>query len=194
MKKDLILKTAAKLFAERGYSRTSTALLAKEAGVAEGTIFRHFSNKEDIFITLLKRLHSRMETNIYQYYEIQGPETSIERIIFFIKACYTFVQQNSTDFALLLRDAPGSYGEPNSLAFTHAKKIYLILQDHFQSAIEDGQKLGDIRPELHAGDTACLIASSMVGLMRVVHLDFLHPSEEILKNLMYNTRILLQKN
>ncbi len=193
MKKDIILETAARLFAERGYARTSTALLAKEAGVAEGTIFRHFSNKEDIFLALIKRLHDKMRHGIYQYYDIQGPENSIERITFFIKASYTFVHQNKTDFALILRDAPGCYGEPESQAFEKAKLIYFILQDHFQKAIEEGKTEGLIREEVHPQDTACLIATSLVGLMRVVHLGFLQPSENMLKHLMANTKAMLEK-
>ena len=53
MKRDAILRTAARLFAERGFSNTPTILLAQEAGVAEGTIFRHFKTKDEIFFVLI---------------------------------------------------------------------------------------------------------------------------------------------
>lgn len=45
-----ILKAARKLFARRGYDGTTTRDLAHEAGVAEGTIFRHFENKKAILV------------------------------------------------------------------------------------------------------------------------------------------------
>ncbi|MEL6579425.1 MAG: TetR/AcrR family transcriptional regulator [Cyanobacteria bacterium J06621_12] len=45
-----ILKAALQLFAKRGYDGTTTKDLAKSAGVAEGTLFRHFSNKKAILI------------------------------------------------------------------------------------------------------------------------------------------------
>jgi AcrR family transcriptional regulator len=45
-----ILKAARKLFARRGYDGTTTRDLAQEAGVAEGTIFRHFENKKAILV------------------------------------------------------------------------------------------------------------------------------------------------
>lgn len=45
-----ILQAALKLFAKRGYEATTTKDLAKSAGVAEGTLFRHFSNKKAILI------------------------------------------------------------------------------------------------------------------------------------------------
>lgn len=45
-----ILQAAKKLFARQGYDGTTTRELAQEAGVAEGTIFRHFESKKAILI------------------------------------------------------------------------------------------------------------------------------------------------
>ena len=48
--KQRILKAAQRLFASRGYEGTTTRDLASAAGVAEGTLFRHFENKKAILI------------------------------------------------------------------------------------------------------------------------------------------------
>ncbi|MDY6940648.1 MAG: helix-turn-helix domain-containing protein [Cyanobacteriota bacterium] len=45
-----ILASAQRLFARRGFEGTTTRALAQEAGVAEGTLFRHFDNKKAILI------------------------------------------------------------------------------------------------------------------------------------------------
>ncbi|MDF0553278.1 TetR/AcrR family transcriptional regulator [Kamptonema sp. UHCC 0994] len=45
-----ILQAAQRLFARKGYEGTTTASLAQAAGVAEGTLFRHFANKKAILI------------------------------------------------------------------------------------------------------------------------------------------------
>jgi len=45
-----ILQAALQLFARQGYDGTTTKDLAKSAGVAEGTLFRHFANKKAILI------------------------------------------------------------------------------------------------------------------------------------------------
>ncbi|HEY9795420.1 MAG TPA: helix-turn-helix domain-containing protein, partial [Leptolyngbyaceae cyanobacterium] len=45
-----ILQAAQHLFAHRGYDGTTTRDLACAAGVAEGTLFRHFENKKAILI------------------------------------------------------------------------------------------------------------------------------------------------
>jgi AcrR family transcriptional regulator len=50
-----ILKAAEKLFAKRGYGATTTRELAEAAGVAEGTLFRHFENKKAILVEVATR-------------------------------------------------------------------------------------------------------------------------------------------
>ena len=50
--KSKILEAAQKLFAHQGFSGTTTRDLAEKAGVAEGTIFRHFPNKKAILVEL----------------------------------------------------------------------------------------------------------------------------------------------
>ncbi|BAT56099.1 Transcriptional Regulator, TetR family [Nostoc sp. NIES-3756] len=45
-----ILQAALKLFAAQGFDGTTTRDLAQAAGVAEGTLFRHFPNKKAILV------------------------------------------------------------------------------------------------------------------------------------------------
>lgn len=45
-KKQRLVEITIKLIAERGFDKTTTAAIAKESKVGEGTIYRHFKNKE----------------------------------------------------------------------------------------------------------------------------------------------------
>jgi AcrR family transcriptional regulator len=48
--REKILKAAQRLFACNGYDGTTTKELAEKAGIAEGTLFRHFANKKAILV------------------------------------------------------------------------------------------------------------------------------------------------
>ncbi|GAB6097219.1 hypothetical protein JCM14469_34730 [Desulfatiferula olefinivorans] len=48
-----ILDAARHLFADKGYDRTATADIAKRAGVAEGTLYEYFKNKEDLLFSCI---------------------------------------------------------------------------------------------------------------------------------------------
>lgn len=53
-KYDIILDAALKVIAENGFHGSQVAKIAKEAGVADGTIYLYFRNKEDILISLFQ--------------------------------------------------------------------------------------------------------------------------------------------
>lgn len=52
-KEKRILEAAVNVFSEKGFSAATTSEIAKQAGVAEGTIFRYFKTKKDILRNIL---------------------------------------------------------------------------------------------------------------------------------------------
>lgn len=52
-KQKKIIISAIESFAEKGFSATSTSEIAKKAGVAEGTIFRHYKTKKDLLLAIV---------------------------------------------------------------------------------------------------------------------------------------------
>jgi AcrR family transcriptional regulator len=57
-KRDTILDAAQSVFAERGYHRTTIKDIAARAGVADGTVYNYFDNKD----ALLSALFDRFQT------------------------------------------------------------------------------------------------------------------------------------
>ncbi len=60
-----LIRTALELFTTRGYHDTTTAQIAKKAGIAEGTIYRHFASKQQLFNEMY-RAAQRWATKIVQ--------------------------------------------------------------------------------------------------------------------------------
>ena len=54
-----ILQAAVDVFAEKGFAGTPTAEIAKRAGVAEGTIFKHYKTKKDLLLGVVAPLFAR---------------------------------------------------------------------------------------------------------------------------------------
>ncbi|UZP67388.1 TetR/AcrR family transcriptional regulator [Desulfovibrio mangrovi] len=194
MKRDVILETAARLFAERGFNNTPTSLLAKEAGVAEGTIFRHFQTKDDIFFTLINNVKTQLISDIEKYLEVRGPENALEKLESVIKSFYVFVKKNNMEFSLIFRDAPTRYGQRHDDVFLQIKEIYSYVTNYLKEAIEEGKKEGTIRSDVSAQEFADMLMSTMVGLVRAVHFGFIESSDDILKNVIESyTRLLSNK-
>ena len=59
-----ILTQAAKLFAERGYDKTDTTLLAETVGVGKGTVYRYFPSKRQLFLAAADRVMRMMRERV----------------------------------------------------------------------------------------------------------------------------------
>src|SRR5690349_24893999 len=54
-KRERILTAAERIFARRGFFAAKVSDVAKEAGVADGTIYLYFKSKDDLLISLFER-------------------------------------------------------------------------------------------------------------------------------------------
>ena len=80
-KKEKILSSALELFANYGYNGVSTNKIAKEAGVSEGLIFRHFKNKEGLLNDILQ-LAFEKAANIYEHIIVEeNPKQVLRKTI-----------------------------------------------------------------------------------------------------------------
>ena len=82
-KKEIILNTALKLFADKGYHATSISAIAKEAGISKGLMYNYFESKESLLIKLY-------ESYLEMFMEMINPnhddEISNEEMEHFLKA------------------------------------------------------------------------------------------------------------
>ena len=63
-KRDKLLQTALELFVSQGINATPTSKIAKEAGIATGTLFYFFPTKEDLIISLYLKLKAQAAESI----------------------------------------------------------------------------------------------------------------------------------
>jgi AcrR family transcriptional regulator len=59
--RERLLQAAQELIEEGGYGAASVAAIAERAGVAAGTLYRHFPSKEQLFVELFRSVCSREE-------------------------------------------------------------------------------------------------------------------------------------
>lgn len=89
-KQQNIVKAALKLFATQGYASTSTSKVAKEAGVSEGLIFRHFGNKEGLLNAIMEMANESMQAKMGAIVMVSDPKEMLTRLfdmLFSIPEC-----------------------------------------------------------------------------------------------------------
>jgi TetR/AcrR family fatty acid metabolism transcriptional regulator len=82
-KRERILDAAVVEIARRGYYRTTVAHIARRAGVADGTIYLYFTNKEDVLVSVFDRAMRRFSGLAREIVEDEGADavTKLRRIV-----------------------------------------------------------------------------------------------------------------
>ncbi len=65
-RRDQILDAAARLFAQKGFHTTTIRDIAKEAGIADGTIYNYFKNKTALLLGIFNRMRTLLEPDEHE--------------------------------------------------------------------------------------------------------------------------------
>lgn len=76
-----LMEAGSRFFAERGLSSVSVDMLVKEAGIAKGSFYKFFNNKEELCFFCLMDLEKRVRENILQKVEGLNPGEKIRELI-----------------------------------------------------------------------------------------------------------------
>jgi len=164
-KKTAILQCATRLFALKGYKDTSMSELAKNVGIAQGTIFYHFKTKQDIFLEILKTAREDILFEFDRYTSNRKFETGIEMMEGAI-SFYLYLAGLKEDLFLLLhRRYPYELANVNPVCREHLESIYNCFVDIFEHAILAGKADGSIGP-IPAKKTALIVFTMVDGLVR----------------------------
>lgn len=123
-----ILRAAAKLFLEKGYSQVSMIEIAKEAGIGETAMYKDFKTKENILCELVRYvLEGQFETTAKFLSGITD-----DKILFY--AAETTLQLYMTESGEYIRDLYSTaYSLPNTTKIiqdTITVKLEAIFKDH----------------------------------------------------------------
>lgn len=104
-----LMQAAARIVAGEGMAAATTAAIAAEAGVAEGTLYRHFESKDDLLIAAYRQMKQEVFIDA-----ANGLDTSIappERLKRTWKAIYLAYRANKDAFAFGQRFAESALAE-----------------------------------------------------------------------------------
>ena len=80
--RERLLRAAQDVIDEGGYTAASVVAIAERAGVASGTLYRHFSSKEELFVELFRSVCEREIRAMRAAAESMPPEAShVDRIV-----------------------------------------------------------------------------------------------------------------
>jgi len=148
-----IFETSMKLFAEKGYDATSVEEITAVVGIAKGTLYYHFSSKEEIFNFLIDEGMKLLQNSI----EIKTAkcENAIEKLKAVILIQIKVLVKYEDLLTILLSQIWGK--EPRNIKLK--EYIFKYIETIEQIVIEGIQK-----DEIHSSKDPKVLASGIFGL------------------------------
>lgn len=142
-KYQLIIEAAVIVMAENGYHKSQVSKIARKAGVADGTIYLYFKNKEDILVSLFEeKMGQFIDKTIHSIEHKQNANEKLKTLIEmhfkqlaedYHLAIVTQLELRQSDAALRMK-------------INHVLKPYLTVID---SVIQTGMQENIFRNDLH---------------------------------------------
>lgn len=130
--KDKILNAALKLFIKEGFHGTSTAKIAKEAGVSNGALFYHFKTKEDLISKLY--IKTKEDYKSYLLDHMVSHKTSKSNIKQLWLSCVHWSLENMDCMTFYLMFSNSPYID--NLSKKEASRNFDFIFELFQEAID----------------------------------------------------------
>jgi len=144
-KRNRILQAAISVFAKKGFFHAKISEIANEAGVADGTIYLYFQNKDHLLISIFEEKMEEIITRVRR--AITPIESNAEKLQKFIEMHASLVIENpslSHVFQVELRQSGTFMKQYKPVKF---QEFLEILAD----IVRDGQKSGEFKTGIAPG-------------------------------------------
>lgn len=138
-----IIDAAVIVIAESGYHQAQVSKIAKQAGVADGTIYLYFKNKEDILISLFQEKMGDFVETIRQ--KTAGIESAVSKLFMLVETHFLLLSQNDP-LAIVTQLELRQSNQDLRLKINEVLKGYLQVMDEI---LETGIKQGEFQADLN---------------------------------------------
>ena len=163
-----ILEAAVKVFAEQGFFQSTVSQIAKEAGVADGTIYLYFKNKDDILVQFFSYKTKQVFARFRE--EVDKADNTIDKFRNLIRRHLEEFQCDRNMAVVYQAETHQS----SRLVEKQIKEMSKMYFDIVSEIIEQGQEEGVIKKDLYLS----LVKRFILGAVDEVINTWLHSSSK----------------
>ena len=152
-RRDELTRTAARLFAEKGYHGTSIGDLADAMGVQKGSLYAHIDSKQDLLYEATREgaqaFHAALDA-------VPDDVPATDRIRLALRGHLRVVAEQLDVATVFTREWRYLEGE-RALEFLSERRRY---EERIRQLFREGRETGDLRTDLDDGAAALLVLSA----------------------------------
>jgi len=136
-RRQLIIQAALTLFSQKGFRGTTTREIAREAGVSEATIFKHFATKETLYSAIIDA-KARAEEVLAAASQAAAARDDAGVLTAVATTILSRVEKDPAFMRLLLYSALEGHALSEMFFSNQVRRTHLFLADYIASRIQEG--------------------------------------------------------
>ena len=171
------MQAALELIAERGFHDAPMAMIIEKAGVASGTMYHHFENKDILITELYRELEEKINATLREGYPVERPLR--ERFLYLIRKLFRYFTVNPLHFRYMAQYFNSPYGfSPHGDRHLGKPGNHDILIDIFEQGIKQ-----QVLKEFPNAVLLSLAVGPLISLTRDHTLGFINLDEIMIKQI-----------
>lgn len=172
-KRNRILRAAIAVFSRKGFFNSKVSEIARASGVADGTIYLYFKNKDDLLISLFEEKMGEVVADVLQRTAAGG--NALEKLKIFIDNHMDLLERE----AGLIEVLQVELRQSSKFLKDYTPVKFFEYLDVLSGILEEGKRDGVFRPDLNVGVARRVVFGAMDELSRTYILSKkqkFHPS------------------
>lgn len=145
-KQERVMRAAINEFIDHGFEKGNIGEIAKNAGVAKGSMYQYFENKRELFLYSVKWSIEFLMKKFEKYITLQDENTNIFDFLY-QNAKTTWLQmREEREIVIFIQDV--FLGKYNSLTDESMAYMMKLSDEYILKLIQDGKRNGSIRKDI----------------------------------------------
>ncbi|RJP20496.1 MAG: TetR/AcrR family transcriptional regulator [Deltaproteobacteria bacterium] len=159
-KRDRILRAAIRIFSQKGFFNSKVAEIARASGVADGTIYLYFRNKDDLLISLFEEKMGEVVSDVRQ--RIAAGNGALGRLKIFIDNHMDLLERE----AGLIEVIQVELRQSSKFLKDYTPVKFFDYLEVISDILEEGKREGVFRSDLNVGVARRVVFGAMDELSR----------------------------
>lgn len=156
--KEKILKTALKLFSEKGYDKVTVDEIVKKSGTSKGSFYQHFSAKSDIFLVRFTEVDDYYREVFHSFQQDMDP---FEKLFIFIRKLMRFLDEEMGKDLMKVIYSAALNSKEHTYFLNQNRSLFQIIR----SILEEAKDKCIIKTNQSLDDISTMVVQSLMGII-----------------------------
>jgi TetR/AcrR family transcriptional repressor of nem operon len=166
---EVAVDKAMKVFWANGYANTTPRQLGEAIGIGPGSLYNAFTSKHALYERTLRRYYERETVRLIEV--LDGPGSPRGRIRAALDLVVAAALEDRERLGCMATNAAVEFADKDDIVHHLVCRIFGRQEAAFRSTIEEGQRTGEIDPDLDAGALAAFFLATINGIRVLAKAD-----------------------